>query len=535
MRTILLSLLVIAAAAAQQQTGRIEGVVLDSVSHQPVKKATVSLNFTFTSSAEASVQALTHGSTTATTDQSGSFAFNDLPAGHYLLNVMHQNYPQARMGGTRKSVQVAAGDTATSVTVELIPGAAISGHIVDEDGDPLTGCLVQVHPAKNFNQGVAMARPPVIHEDSSYRLYAIPPGKYTITAQCTSAVFQPRPLSEGPDPPPSAAYPLQFYPAASDLKSAEIVELLPGSEKSGVDFQMRPVPVTHISGTLVAGSADWHGRDDIRVELLPLDPQLSRSMILNGGDQVNPKDGSFELRQVFPGSYLVAVFSQDFSKGPQPEASNQIGAIARVDVADKPVKLSLQIHSALNISGTVEIERGNNTTSQLTPGEIAIHLIPVHQIGFPPGPTQVHEDGSFTVKSLLPGEWRMNLLAPAAFVKSAWLGNTEVTHQKLDLSSGSAAPLKIVVSTDTATIRGTGPAGQMAFADRINEDDSQPGSSATQIDTNGQFTLPSLAPGKYRIRAGEVGAGMPEEGGQEVTVHEGETATIDVKPETKPE
>ena len=43
--------------------------------------------------------------------------------------------------------------TAASVTVELVPGAAISGHIVDEDGDPLPGCMVEVHSAKDFNQG----------------------------------------------------------------------------------------------------------------------------------------------------------------------------------------------------------------------------------------------------------------------------------------------------------------------------------------------------------------------------------------------
>ena len=86
-----------------------------------------------------------------------------------------------------------------------------------------------------------MTRGPMDREDGSYRLYKIAPGKYVITAECSAVVFQPRPLSEGPDPPPKTAYPMQFYPAASDLKSAEIVELLPGAEKSGVDFRMRPV------------------------------------------------------------------------------------------------------------------------------------------------------------------------------------------------------------------------------------------------------------------------------------------------------
>ena len=259
-------------------------------------------------------------------------------------------------------------------------------------------------------------------------------------------------------------------------------------------------------------------------------------LIRNGGGQVNPKDGSFEVRRVFPGSYLLVAFSRDFSAaGVRPDTSNQIGGITRVDVADKPVKVSLQIHSAVNISGTVEIERNNNPTNQITPREIGIRLTAVNQFGFPPPPAQANEDGSFTIKSVLPGEWRIQLTAPNAFVKSAWFGATDVTNRPLDLTSGAAAPLRIVVSTNTATIRGTAPAGQMVFLNRIDEDNLQQGWSSTPVDSNGQFALPSLVPGKYRVAVGDVGSAMPDEGGQELTVHEGETVTVDIKPETKPE
>ncbi len=46
-----------------------------------------------------------------------------------------------------KNVRVSAGETSPSVTVELIPGSILSGRIVDEDGDPLNGCIVQPRPA----------------------------------------------------------------------------------------------------------------------------------------------------------------------------------------------------------------------------------------------------------------------------------------------------------------------------------------------------------------------------------------------------
>jgi uncharacterized protein (DUF2141 family) len=89
MRATLLSLLAIA-AAAQDQTGRIEGVVLDAISHQPVKKAAVSVNFMGSTRGQTQVQ----NGQAAITDASGTFAFNGLPAGRYQLTVMHQSYPR---------------------------------------------------------------------------------------------------------------------------------------------------------------------------------------------------------------------------------------------------------------------------------------------------------------------------------------------------------------------------------------------------------------------------------------------------------
>jgi hypothetical protein len=533
MRTALLSLLAISGALAQ--TGKIAGVVIDSASHQPVKKASVSILFLGDMTGIANGSSQKESPHNLITDASGAFAFNDLSPGHYQLIVTHQNYPQARMGGVHKIVQLTAVDSAATVTMELIPGAAVTGHVVDEDGDPLTNCNIQPHAAKEFNQGIAMMHNSVARDDGSYRISGMPPGKYTITAQCTDAVFQPRPLSEGPDPPPSAAYPMQFYPAASDIQSAQIVELLPGTEKSGVDFQIRPVPVTHIHGTLVAGSADWRGRDNLQIQLAPLDPRGLRSMFA-GGAQIDPKDGTFEFRQVFPGSYRVVVYSQDFSARPgPPDAGNRVGAVARVDVADKPIELSLQLHRAVDISGTVEIERSNNAAEPLTPGQIDIQLTSENQFGPGPTPTQVNDDGTFSIKSVLPGEWRIRLDGPAAFAKSVRLGADDVTNQPLDLTSGAAGPIHIIVSNNTASIRGTAPAARMLFAARIDDDDfTFRWQQSAQVDSSGQFVLPGLAPGKYRIVAGELGGPMPEEDGQEVTVAEGETATVDIKPDAKP-
>jgi Carboxypeptidase regulatory-like domain len=529
----------IAAATAQDQTGHIEGVVVDAISHQPVKKAAVSINSMGGGgtgaraivSGQVEVALRNGGSQSAITDATGSFAFNDLTAGKYQLTVMNQNYPQTLMGGARKTVEVSAGDTTGSVTIELMPGAAISGRILDEDGDPILGCFVQPHPAKNFNQGIPMLRPPVTHDDGSYRVSGIPAGKYILSAQCSEPVFQPRPLSEGPDPPPSAAYPVQYYSAATDVKSAEVVELAAGGEKSGVDFRMRPAPVTHIHGTFANGGTDWHGHSNLQVHLVPIDSSSPRSFFSAGGTEMN-EDGSFDIREVFPGSYQLVAFAQDFSNRTKQEAVSAIGGVLRVEVADKPLDVALPLHPAMDISGKVEIERGNNAAFQITPGQINLQLEPADPFGIPSSATQVNDDGSFTFKSVLPGEWRIRLRGPRAFLKSARMGGEDVTTRPMNLTSGAAGALQIVVSTNTATIQGTGPAGEMVFA-ATGENEPGQGTRAAQVDSNGQFKMEGLAPGQYRIAVGENGATIPD-GSQEVTVEEGQTATVEVKPESKP-
>lgn len=528
MKTAPLGLFLVASVMAQNPTGRIEGVVVDAASHQPVKKATVSIDFLDTPGTGQN-----QAPKLLSTDVSGAFEFKNLSAGRYRLNVVHQNYPQARMGGTHKTVQVSPGDTTQFVTIELTPGAAVSEHVVDEDGDPLSGCMVQPHPASNSNRGVPLMYTPATREDGSYRIYGIPPGKYMITARCSESVFQPRPLSEGPDPAPAAAYPTVFYPAARDESAASILDLSPGAEKSGVDFQMRPAAVTYIRGTVAAGSVDWRGRNGLRVQLVPLD---RRPLVFDGpGGEIDQKDGSFEMRRVFPGSYWLTAFQQDFSaRGSELNAGNRIGGVTRVDVTDKPIEVSLQLQSGVDLSGRVEIESGNDSAKQFTPSQISIRLRSENQFGPSPAPAQVGNDGSFTVKSVLPGEWRITLATPVGFLKSAWLGDVDVTGKPFDLAGGSTAPLRIVVGTKTATIRGTAPVGEVVFCSRSDGDSELwEGWSSTEVDGNGQFTLQNLAPGKYRVTVGDADV-MPEEGGREISVGEGETATIEVKPEAKP-
>jgi protocatechuate 3,4-dioxygenase beta subunit len=534
--------------------GALTGIVRDSVTHVPVKKAMVSINPMFATGIGPANAGRNQGPQSTVTDASGTFTMANLSPGQYRVMIQHQNYPQARFSGVTKSVEVKAGETAGPLAVDLIPGAAVSGRIVDEEGEPIQGCFVQPHTAKNPDQGAPSEGNPSTNEDGDYRFYSVPPGKYILTAQCQTTVFQPRPFSSGPDPPPSRAYPLQYYPLATNPKEAEAVELTPGNEKSGVDFRMRPAPVTQIHGFISPDSAEWKGRN-LNLQLMWIDP--SRRNGMNFGAGIDQTKGTFEFQQVFPGSYTLVAFSNDGGE------DKRIGVSQRIEVSDRPLDVVLELHPAFELTGKVELDANSNNNANTgasgnigvggnIPGgaqgravfiglngpasngkpslsQVGIQLFPAYQMGMPFPQTQVSEDGSFTLKGVIPGVWRLQVNTPLAFVKSAWIGSAEVTNGPLDLSKGATGALRIVLSTNTGTIRGSAPAGQTIFAQRIDDDVPFRSSRATQTDPSGQYTLSNLSPGKYRLVPADPGGPMPDEDGQEVTVREGETVMLDLK------
>jgi hypothetical protein len=296
-----------------------------------------------------------------------------------------------------------------------------------------------------------------------------------------------------------------------------VVELTAGSEKSGIDFQMRPTGVTQVRGAFLPGGADWHGSNPLILQLISLE---QRGM--NMGAALNQEKGTFEFRQVFPGSYMLVAFSNGSD-------TNRIGAWKRADVVDRAVDMALELRHAVDISGKLEIESSGNTTNKVTPGQVQLMLTSQYQFAVPPSQTQVNDDGTFTLKGVMPAPWRLRANGPAVFLKSAWLGSTDVTNTSMDLSGGAAGALRIVVSTNTATIRGSAPAEQTIFAQQIDDDMQYRSNRGTQVDPSGQYKFEGLAPGKYRLFVMESGGPMPDEGGQEVSVHEGETMIADLK------
>lgn len=504
-----LVLLIPLLALAQEQTGAVAGSIVDSVSRSPIRNAEITL--TYVGPPAQSTGAPTAGDRPgrAMTNAGGGFSFPGLTPGRYHVMAAHPRYLMNRRAGNGIVVEVQAGQT-VPVTLDLQPGASVSGRFLDPDGDPLVGCSVQLRPlgdpARGAGQGAELS-----DEDGEYRVWGIEAGRFLVRGTCGEPVFEPRPLSAGPPPPPSQVYKGQFYPNSEDRKGAQPLVLAAGEEKSGIDFRMTPSRVYTVRGML--NYLDPATRSQ-NVNVM-LQPEEETEFIDGYAPQVDVAKNTFEFSRVLPGRYVLGAAVQD---GP---AGGRAAGRRIVEVVDETVQADITLGPAVDIAGMVEYEEEPKTN----PPRFAVQLVPAGRVYVPaPQPGQVGEDGSFLLKSVVPGLWRVQVFASGVYLKSVSVGGREVgADEMLDTTAGVSGPMRVRLGTRTGSIRATGKPGQTV---RVVRMDSSMG-MAMSIGPNGQLGIPNLAPGKYRLVV-EDGGSEEEAPAKEVTVGEGEEVSVEL-------
>ena len=125
--------------------GRITGKVLNAITGEPVRKATVSLQ-------PAGGQQGGGGQTrglSAATDNAGAFVFENVNPGNYRLSGEKTGFIRSNFGGRGggaigAQLAIAAGTEKAEVIVRITPQGIVSGRILDEDGEPMEGVSIQL-------------------------------------------------------------------------------------------------------------------------------------------------------------------------------------------------------------------------------------------------------------------------------------------------------------------------------------------------------------------------------------------------------
>jgi carboxypeptidase family protein len=457
---------------------------------------------------------------TALTGPDGGFHIENIAPGRYRLFAERTGYQEVDKHHHRadgRLLTISAGQEIKDLVIHLQAAAVITGRITDEDGDPMSEAQVAVL-RQTFASGhsrweqVGAER---TNDLGEYRIAALAAGNYFVAVTPppdfrslieTSGSSAAAASTATANKTPLSVYQTTFYPGTRDRGQAQPIQLHAGDEFP-VNFSLTPSPSLSIRGTVVnlpqgataaimLQSKDFNG-------------------MLNGAEM--HKDGSFEVRDISPGSYTILATIEN---APVPMIARQMIEISSANL--EGIRLAPQPGGT--IRGRLRLEPAANPQIKADSGMIFLMLHSADSDddsgstfnvgnGFSPL-TQVNLDGSFEWKNVPAGNYFVQLsdagARPGYFLKSALASGRDVNESGINASGGTIM-MDLLASPNGASIDGV-----------VMNDKNEPVVDAVVVavpearfrshpdrfhkvstDQQGHFMLRSLPPGDYTLLAWE--------------------------------
>jgi hypothetical protein len=519
MLTRYLSALFLAAAAfaqppADSKPATVEGTVVNSVTGAPLRKVDLTLSNGEMSPEAVAMMAQFGGSSTdtakvstqtfaATTDAAGKFHFDNLAPGSYWLNAKKAGFgdqryrPSGATAGAHESVRLSSGQELKDLEIRLVPNGAISGRVLDEDGEPFPTAMVSAL-ASTFVHGRRRLMPTDVAQTNNrgeFSLSKLPPGHYVLLAS-VPRFDMPGSVAPAPaDGSPETAYVSTYMPNSTDAAQAEKVDIAPGGEVAGFDIHMQKSVVVRVKGRLT----DENGQ--------PL--KMASLVLMAGGGRtgsmsmsmVNDPEGKFELANVQPGSYTIVIAQM---QGSTPKMTMQ-----PLFVPDRNVdNVRLGARADATIQGKVAVDG----EAKFRLKDFALMLTPSEGLAVMPATGKADETGAFTIAHVAPAAYDLGFPAfpEGVYLKSVEFNGREALGRELDCSSLTSGTLRVLLASDGGKVES-----------HVSRDDKPaPGATVVLVpadpnrrfpeavrqgssDERGQLALKDVPPGDYLAFAWE--------------------------------
>ncbi|MDQ2844075.1 MAG: carboxypeptidase regulatory-like domain-containing protein [Acidobacteriota bacterium] len=448
--------------------------------------------------------------------EDGSFLFESVPAGNYLLYVSHSNYTSA--GNTTQTISVNSGQQVANLVLPLQPFGTISGKVVDQAGAPVAGASLQL-----FNTFSLRGKPQLrrvqnatANGNGEYLFQKVVPGTYYVSADTPSAdrpatrdnsATQDKSATETAKPAKDSnglSSIRTYYPRSAILEGASAVEVAPADSPSGINISLQQAATFHVRGkieSLLPGALR-------KGTALTLSPRDTSAIGGSGRAASTRADGStFDIARVPSGSYsLWLLGSYAGVDGSRRGRRPRLLARQDVDVNGADVNdVTLSLMPPVNLTGRLALL---NPPTGINPAQIRISLQPAGQTAL--GSFQMLSpgaDGSFAAQDLEPGDYmvRVSNVPAGMYVESIQLNRQDVQQTGIDLSQGGGGELVVTLRPGAGDVNGTlansggsnqpGSGLALLVPEKLSADGS--GVLSGQLRAGGTFSVANVAPGRY--------------------------------------
>ncbi len=436
----------------------------------------------------------------AYSDDRGNYRLEADP-GAYILTVERDGYVVSSRTPP-KTIVVQARQTLSDVNLELLRTGAISGRVVDPDGDPMPRVNVQLRSVRARKPSSLSA---VTDDRGVYRIFQIPPGKYYL-----SAIYQPpfqlRQIQMQPsDSSIEESYVTTYFPGTFDSTQARSIEVPASADLAGLDLQIQRVHAVHIRGRVSGIAAGPFPA------LIMLQPQGFGFGATRDLEVRNP-NGEFDLSGIPPGKYELSASAIDLTnRGAGPSAHQKI-EVGQTDVEG----IALTLVAPQAIKGLVSVPEGR----KIPQGLFVILSDRARTNNQAGGLGQVASDGAFTMDTVQAGEYDVALGSTGPgddlYVSAIRRDDEDVLAHGLHVTGSSNEALEIVLKANAGMVKVVArtPKGEPFPEAIVTLLPDEPRREQLALyencvtDARGTCTLHGIAPGEYHAMAVSKDAGI---------------------------
>ena len=434
---------------------------------------------------------------TLTTGENGHFSF-DLPEGSYVLRAgtrtTSQTYgrrdPASDLGS---AVIVGPGHDASNLTFQWFPTAAISGRVLDNNGEPVEGALVQLvrSAVVSGKRNTATMRWERTSDLGEYRFGWLPgsvgPNGISYYLAVTGTPWYAGTLQlTQPESRPPAFIPV-YYPNTPDAARAAAITVKPGDE-AHADFSLAPT----LGGTVTVKHntpAGTQGTIGLVHEGIAGNESLQENQGLYSFSLPEQKNSEQKFSGVPPGRYTVEITGRS--------GTIDVAGRASVDVNGNDVTVEIAVRPEASVTGTVTL-KDPAAKFKGTPVAALVRQDNGAVIG-----ANIHPDGTFSFPGLSAGKYKPAIRTSGIFADRIEVTGVPFRNGIIELTEGDTAKISMVASTETGNLSGLVMQGDkpapavLAVLAPADPADLRLSHYGYQTESDGSFDFRNLPAGRY--------------------------------------